>query len=162
MLKNILQKIARGIAPSYIQELEQKASDADAKISQRVAAIISQMDPLEPAMKLFNGIFSEDFQKPEQNMDARSRLQFLMWAYQQHTDPSFIHMIEWIMNTAGNQMTRHKPVDRDNATEILMYGRSQISNMILLKKEIGRLSSLYEDMLQKNKQVYVDEGTTVE
>lgn len=147
MFKKFCIKVGRFLASEYISGLEARAKDVEMKVNLRVAEYISKMDPFEPLMKQFHGVFSEEYEHPEDNLDDRSKLGFMMWAYQQKTDPSFRFMVEWIMNTQGNASLK-----RGNPTpETILYGRSQISNMILFRKEVGRLSLLYEEILEKNK-----------
>lgn len=165
MFKKLSKQLAVFLAPSYFKEIEErvlkaeeKALTAEERANQRLVQTLAQMDPLEPAMKEFHGIFSKEFEKPEQKLDERSYLGFIMWAYQQKTDPHFNYMIDWIMNSAGNETIKRAPITEART----QYGRAQISNMVLFRKEIGRLSSLYEEKLEKNKDVYKENGSTVD
>lgn len=131
----------------YIQEIEKREKNLESTINQRVAETLSKMDPFEPLLKEFHGAFNREFERVEDNLDERSRINMAMWAYAQYRDPFFIRMIEWVMNGAGNETLK-----RAAPTEIrLMYGRAQISTMVLLRDEIKRLSGVYEEIIEKNK-----------
>lgn len=138
-IKEIRIKIARWLASEYFEE-------ADNRVSQRVASTIAKMDPFEPILKEFHGVFSKEYERPEDKLDERSQINMKMWGYRMHTDPCFKYMTEWIMNTHANEILKHAPV----TPERILYGRAQISTMILFVKEVGRLASLYEDLLEKN------------
>lgn len=140
------------------EKYEKAAAHLDEKVSQRVAVIVSKMDPFEPLMKQFHGIFSEEFERPEENLDAAGQLRMAMWGYQQSTDPAFRHLTDWIMNSQGNETLKRAPV----TVERTLYGRAQISGMILFVKEVKRLSAIYEDMLAKQKIEVFDETLAVE
>lgn len=139
----------------YARNLEKEVEE---RTGQRVAETLSKMDPFEPAMKLFHGIFSEEFEHPEEKLDAAGQLRLTMWAYQQSTDPAFRHMTEWVMNSAGNETVKRAPVTVERG----LYGRAQIASMVLFVKEIGRLGGIYEDYLAKQKVETFDEHITVE
>lgn len=158
MFKNFSIKIANIIAPEYIRKLEERAQDAELKVNKRVAEVILNIDPFDILRKEFHGIFSEEFEHPEEKLDERSKLGMMMWAYQQKHDPHFKHMVDWIMNSAGNETLKRAPITTDR----VQYGRAQISTMVLYRKEIGRLSSLYEEILEKNKPQGFDSTVTVE
>lgn len=55
------------------------------------------------------------------------------------------------MNSQGNAMIRAPARTNDERGEILLWGKAQIASMILFVKEVGRLSLLYEDILEKQK-----------
>lgn len=138
--QEIRNKIARFIAPDYFR-------DFDERVNQRVAVAISRMDSFEPLMKEFHGVFSKEYQRPEEQLNTQSQIQMKMWGYQQSKDPSFKYLTEWIMNVQSNETLKRAPV----TPERIMYGRAQVSCMILFVKEIGRLALLYEEILEKNK-----------
>lgn len=140
---------------AYARRLD---NEVEERIGQRVAEIMSKMDPFQPAMKLFHGIFSEEFEHPEENLDAAGQLRLTMWAYQQSTDPAFKHMTHWVMNSAGNETIKRAPVTVERG----LYGRAQIASMVLFVKEIQRLANVYADMLDKQKLETFDEHVTVE
>jgi len=81
-----------------------------------------------------------------------------MWAYQQHNDPNFEYLNAWIADHFANDMLRHAAVTPDR----ILYGRAQISFTELWRREIGRLSLLYEDLLEKNKVQKFDSSKAVE
>lgn len=139
-------------------ELDSREREIDEAIAQRVAEIVSKMDPFEPAMKLFHGIFSDEFEHPEDKLAPDGHLQLTMWAYQQSTDPAFKHLTEWVMNSAGNETVKRAPV----TVERTLYGRAQIASMVLFVKEVNRLGAIYEDLLDKQKLQTFDEHITVE
>lgn len=118
---------------------EMKMRDLDMEVNRRVAKIFSEMDPFEPLMREFHGIFSEEFEHPEDNLDYPSALRLYMWGWQQETDPHFQHLMNWIMNTQANETLKHAPVNTDR----ILYGRAQLSTMLLFKKEVKRLSNQY-------------------
>lgn len=150
-IRSIREKIARFIAPELSKSI-------DNEINQRTALIISKMDPFEPLLREFHGVFSEEFDHPEENLDERDRIGMMMWGYQQKNDRFFKYMTDWIMNTQGNETLKKAPVTTDR----ILYGRAQLSTMILFKKEIGRLSSLYEDELAKRHPEGFDENLPIE
>lgn len=151
MFKKLRLKIARFLASDYI-------ADEDNRVNQRVAQTISQMDPFEPLLREYKGVFSEEFEKPEQKLDSRGQMGLTMWAYQQKDDIHFKYLTEWIMNSAGNETIKRAPITNERT----QYGRAQIANMVLLKREIGRLSSIYEEMLEKKNPQNFDETSTVD
>lgn len=158
MFKKFCIKVGRFLASEYISDVEARAKDFELKVNQRVAEYIGHMDPFQPLMKEFHGIFSDEFEHPEEKLDDRSRIGFLMWAYQQKSDPSFRFMTEWIMNSQANETLKRAPV----TPERIQYGRAQISTVILFKREIGRLALLYEEILAKQKGEDIDIGLGVE
>lgn len=146
-MKEIKRKVARFLDPEHYGDVEKSKADFDLSVNQRVAKVISEMDPFEPLMKEFHGIFSAEWTRPEEKLNEPGQLSMKMWAYSQHHDPHFRHMTDWIMNTQANETLKRAPVTPDR----ILYGRAQISAIILFVKEIGRLSSLYEEILEKNK-----------
>lgn len=119
-------------------------------IDRRVAEFIFKMDPYEPLLRMFNGTFSSMYAHPEDNLSEPSKMKMMMLGYQLNDDPSFKHLVNWTMNTHGNQVVHQKGVTRENALDVINYGKSAISNMILLTREVGRLSSLYKEIIGKN------------
>lgn len=148
MFKNFRKKVAILLSSETFDDFEKQ-------VDGRVADLMLKFDPFEFLMKEFHGIFSEDFERPEERLDERSVLNLTMWAYKQKEDPSFTYLLEWIMNTQGNETLRHAPVTTDR----ILYGRAQLSTMLLFKKEIGRLSLLYEEKLKTDKVVFDPYGT---
>lgn len=143
-LKNLRRKFAHVVCPRYIEEV-------DERVNQRVAQVLAQMDPFEPLLKHFHGVFSGEFTRSEENLDERSALQLMMLGYRLKNDISFKYLTEWIMNSQGNAMIRAPARTNDERGEILLWGKAQIASMILFVKEVGRLSLLYEDILEKQK-----------
>ncbi len=129
-MKKIRKKIADFIYPEQINEA-----------NLRVAKILANMDPLEPVLKMFHGVFSEEYERPEDRLDDRSKMNLMMWAHQMYKDPSFKYVTDWICNTFGNETMKRAPI----SAERTQYGRAQISTMILFRKEIKRLSNLFEE-----------------
>lgn len=164
MVEKLRKRIAVWLAPEYKMEaqvLRAINKDWEKKINQRVAKIISELDPVDLLMKEYNGIFSKDFDRAEERLDERSRIEMYMWGWRQKHDPCFEHMVNWIMDSAGNETMKGKILD-ENFKSRMLYGRAQISNMILLKKEVGRLSSLYEEILEEKKGKEFDSSVGVE
>ncbi len=133
MWSTIRKKIADFIYPEQIDEA-----------NLRVAKIIAGMDPWEPVLKLFHGVFSEEYERPEDNLDARSQMSLYMWANHAYKDPGFKYVTDWICNTFGNETLKRAPI----SAERTQYGRAQISSIILFKKEMKRLSNLYEESIK--------------
>ena len=139
MLKDFRKKLAIFLSPEYGKEI-------DMVVDQRVAEVLLRMDPLEPLIREYHGIFSEYFTQPDEKLDDQSRLRLSMWAYKEKHDVEAKYFSEWIMNTAGNAyigLTNPKP-------ETTAYFRAQIANEMLRKKEIGRLSLYYEEKIKRN------------
>lgn len=147
---NIRKQIANLIYPEGVNE-----------VNLRVAKIMNSTDPLEPVLKMYHGVFSEEYERAEDILDERSKFNMKMWAWQTYKDPSFKYLTDWIMNTFGNETLKRVPInDEKLASQRLWYGRAQLATMILFKKEVKRLSSLYEDMTKPKEEF--DEHTTVE
>jgi hypothetical protein len=125
-------------------------------VNLRVAEIINMTDPLDPVLKLFHGIFSEEYERVEDKLDKRSQLNLKMWAHQTYKDPGFKYVTDFVMNQAANETIKRAPI----TVERVQYGRAQIANMILFKREIQRLSNLYEEMLKRPEEF--DEHATIE
>jgi len=155
MVEQLKTRIVRWLAKDYVKSLE---VSHETKMNQRVAKIIADMDPFEPLMNEFHGIFSEEFTAPEDNLDYPGQLRLYMWGWQQHTDPHFHHLMNWIMNTQGNETLKHAPVTTDR----ILYGRAQLSTMLLFKKEVERLSNHYLEEKAKLEGTTYDETLVVE
>jgi hypothetical protein len=155
MLSDFRKKLAQFVAPEPFAELaecekraEEKMASVDIMVNQRVASLMAHMDPFEPLMKMYNGIFSQEWERPEDKLDERSKLNMRMWAYSQARDPCFKYLTDWIANTQGNATLK-----KGNPTpDTILYGRAQISTVMLYKREIGRLSQAYEELLNKDKE----------
>ena len=131
---NIRKKLANFLYPEGVQE-----------VNLRVAEIINKTDPLDPVLKLFHGIFSEEFARPEDNLDKKSQINMKMFANRTINDPSFTYLTDWVMNQAGCETIKRAPI----TVERVQYGRAQIANMLLFKRELERLSNLYKEMLKQ-------------
>lgn len=141
----IRKKISNWIYPEGMTE-----------VNLRVAEIINKTDPLEPVMKLFHGIFSEEYERPEDSLDKRSQLNMEMFANRTIKDPSFTYLTDWVMNVAGNECLKRAPI----SAERTQYARAQIANMLLFKRELQRLSNLYEEMLKPEQEF--DKNVTID
>lgn len=155
MIKKLRIQLARLLARDYLV-------DVDNRVNQRVADMILKMDPFEQIMKKFHGIFSEEFERVEQKLSDQDRIRLSMWAYHEKEDPSFRYFSDWIMNSLGNQTFKSSARSNKELGEVLMYGKAGIAAMLLYKKEIGRLSSLYEEILQKKNEGNFDSVISVE
>lgn len=160
MIKRLRAKLARLISPELINNLEvqiqaekTRAQEVELSVNQRVAEIISKMDPLEPLLKEFHGVFSREYERPEDMLNPQGQFLMESWGYSQADDPSFKYLTDWIMNVHANETLRHAPVTTDR----ILYGRAQLAVMLLYKNEVQRLSQKYKDRLDKNKPVAFDE-----
>lgn len=162
MVEGLKKKIARWLTKDYVVSLEAEHAKrllaVDMDVNVRVAKIISEMDVFEPLMKKYHGVFSEDLEHPEERLDYPSRLQLYMWGWQQKTDPSFMFITNWIMNTQGNETLKHAPVTTDR----ILYGRAQLSTMLLFRNEVERLSNLYQEDKLRREGVTYDVTVAVE
>lgn len=161
MFKKVRKTIAYWISKEIKAEnfdLRKIADEAQMKADQKYAHLVLSMDPFEPVMKQFHGIFSDEYEHVEENLDVKSRFMLISLGYQLRDDPSFKHLAQWVMNTQGNQTLKRSPV----TTETLIYGRAQISSMLSFVKEIGRLASLYEEEIDKDKKNEFDSNLSVE
>lgn len=159
MFKNIRKKIAELIAPEYVQEIEDMSKQMDGieeRVNQRIAKVLLDMDPFEPFMRKYHGVFSEQFEHPEDKLDAKGQLLMKSWGYQQRNDPSFKFMTEWMLNTQGNNTLRKAKIDHE-----WFFGRACIVSIELFVRETGRLAGLYEELIEKDKNQF-DENLTVE
>ncbi len=158
MLEKIRLTIAAWLFKRELDGILLRQKQLDAEVGKRVADVLAQMDPFEPLMRAMRGIFSSEFEHPEQKLDPKSWLGFTMWAYQQKNDPHFNFLMDWIIDTQANATLK-----RGNPTpDAILYGRAQISAPILIKKEVSRLASVYEEYLRKQKGEEFDAELTVE
>lgn len=158
MVDTFKTKILKFFAHDYFEHLQRKERDVDREINMRVAQTILKMDPFEPILKEFHGVFSERFEKVEENLSTRDQIQMAMWAWGQGKDPFMDRMIKWVMDTAGNEMIKSPARTNEDRAQILMWGKAQIANMVLFRKEIGRLSVLYEEILKERNGKEFDDG----
>jgi hypothetical protein len=140
MVETLKNKIFGFFFRKQINDLQK---EINYETNRRVAEYISKMDPLEPLMKQQSVIFSDEFERVEDQLDANSKITMAMWAYGQKRDPCMKRMMDWVCNTVGNETIKRAPI----TAERTQYGRAQIANIVLLKKEIGRLSLIYEEKL---------------
>src|SRR5438034_652296 len=75
MFNKIRQYIAIGIAPEYFRELENRAQTAQLRADQRLAKALTDIDPFELVLKRYNGVFTKEYQRPEESLDAKGQLQ---------------------------------------------------------------------------------------
>ena len=125
--------------------LATREANITSEVNQRVAQTLAQMDPFEPLLKEFHGIFSEEHERVEDPLDERGQLQMKVWGWQNAESPAFKRMTEWVMNTGANETLKRAAV----TPERILYGRAQISGMILFVREVERLSEAYKDMLKQ-------------
>lgn len=147
MWASLKEVLKHWLFADWSKSLIERQNQLTAEVNQRVADALTQMDPFEPLMKKFHGIFTEDYEHPEEKLDPQSVLRLSMWAYQQKTDPQFNFLMDWIENTQANATLKR----RNPTPETILYGRAAVAAPILLRKEVGRLGLLYEDMLAKQK-----------
>lgn len=156
MFKNLRKKFACFVSPEYKEEVDEilikgmfqhreAMEKTEQEVGRRVAEALLKVDPFELVLRDFHGVFSQDFEKMEEPLNDQSKLRLSMWAYQQKTDSEANFFSDWIMNTAGNALFK---LTNPNM-ERLSYYRAQIANEITRKKEIGRLSLYYEEIIKK-------------
>lgn len=149
MFKNLRSKVAEWIAPhdwAGVLEVQKSADSISEQVNQRVAEIVSKMDPFEPFFRKYNVIFSREYSRVEDKLNEQSRIQLFQWAYGLHRDPSFIHLADWIRNTQGNATLRKAKNDNE-----WFYGRAAVTVMTSFVDEVGRLSSRYEELIAKDR-----------
>ena len=149
-------RIARFLAPSEFEELEKQKQLVDERVNQRVADFLLKMDPFEPLMRKYNVIFSDEWTHPEDKLADRDRLGLFMWAYAANKDPHFVHVMDWIRNTQGNNTLR-----KGKHADEWLYGRASIATITLLIEEVGRLASKYEEYVS-NRDAEFDKNLVVE
>jgi len=160
MFKHIRKNIALLISPEISQEIKDAVrygDDAENRANQRLAKTLLDMDPFEPALKRFHGVFGEEFEHPEEKLDERGQMLLKTLGYQLKSDISFKYLTEWILNTQGNNTLRKARTDYE-----LFYGRACIVNIELFVKEIGRLAGLYEEDMAKRGNTDFDQNLTIE
>lgn len=148
-MSDIRTRLAKWIAPEYSRSV-------DFQVGQRVAEIMTKMDPFEPLMRQFNGVFGEEFEHPEDGLDTKGQLMLRTLGYQLSDDPSFKYLMNWVMNSQGNETIKRAPV----TIERILYGRAQISSTLTIVNELRRLGEAYKDML--GRQEDFDESLTIE
>lgn len=158
MVDTFKTKLARFLVPGIFQELEERERAINDTVNQRVAGVLAKSDPFEPLLKEFHGIFSEEYEKPEDQLNPVSEMQLKMWAYAQRSDPSFKYMMDWLANKQGNHTLRQPYL----TPETILYGRALITNVTLIKKEVKRLALSWEDHLREMRGESFDSNLTVE
>lgn len=156
MIKNLRSRIAKRLSPEYEQELVQREKKIQQEVDQRVAEALSKMDPFEPFLRKYHGIFSEEFVKPEDNLGQISKIKLYAWAYTNRGDPSFIHLTNWIQNVQGNNTLRKAKSDYE-----WFFGRCAIVMVELYVKEVSRLARLYEEVVLRKEEMF-DSNLTAE
>lgn len=146
-------KLAKKLLKKYEEHDERKAREI---ASQRIAVILSKMDPLEPLLKEYFGVFSEQYEHPEERLNERGQLSMMMMGFQLMDDPSFEYMCRYVMDNAGNDIIKAT----NPSMERLTYSRAQIATMLLVKKEVKRLGELYKQRIKKTDPEDFDEHIT--
>lgn len=142
-------------AVGYAEQLREKDQLITETVNQRVADIITQMDPFEPLMRKYHGVFSKQYTRPEDKLDEPSRIRLFMWAYGMENDASFKHLTDWIANTQGNATIRKASNDHE-----WFYGRASLAVILLFLEEVSRLASYYKAILAKRNREF-DESSVV-
>lgn len=147
------ERIAQWLAPErsrwldgFQKELFEKEKDIEMRVNIRVADIIMKMDPWEPLLKKYNVVFSQEYEKPEDNLNPQSQIAFFMWAHGIAEDPHFKHLMEWYVNKQGNNTLRKGTNDNE-----WFFGRAVVATISLLVREVGRLSARYSEVLENRK-----------
>ncbi len=147
----LVERFAQWLAPerearlnSRVAEFQKRERDFEMLVNNRVADIVMKMDPWEPLLKKYNIVFSDEWQRPEDNLDAQSQHILFQWAYGIKNDTSFNHLINYFLNTQGNNTVRRASNDNE-----WFFGRAAIATLLLFREELGRLGSHYEERLTK-------------
>ena len=157
--KEFRHSIAAWIAPERAQALRvygEKLAKAEEIINQRVAMALMQMDPFEPFMKKYHGIFSKEYERVEDKLDEPSQIHLFTWAYGIKDSPEFKYLTDWILNTQGNNTVRRAKTEFE-----WFYGRAAIATIMLFIDEVSRLASKYQDILARKDQEF-NSNVTVE
>lgn len=161
MIQKVRKTIAYWISPELKREKEELvkiAREAQGKADRKFAELVFKMDPFEPIMRQFHGVFSSQYEHPEDNLNPQSQFILKSFGYKVRDDPGFKFITEWIMNTQGNEtLKRSTPTP-----ERILYGRAQISGILAFVNEIGRLASLYEEDIEKKQRGDFDGELSVE
>lgn len=162
---SIKEKIARWLVPGIFETYEialetsnknavlwkKEAEDAQFESNRRYAKLVAEMDPFEALFSKLSIVFSKEFTKPGDDLDDPSLMRLAIWAYKENNDPQFNYLLDWIINSHGNETFKSPAKTKEELADRMLYGKAQISSMKLLKKEVGRLSSIYEEYLKKLK-----------
>lgn len=143
--------------------LDVREKNIQNEVNQRVAVVLSRMDPYEMVMREFDGVFGESFERPEERLDQRSVHNLQQMGYTIADDPSFLYLCSWIMNSQANEtFLRSSVPDEKTAMMKLMYGRAQVGGILAFRKEIRRLSEAYKDRLNGNQPEEFDSALSTE
>lgn len=151
---DILKKI---VFRREYEKLAERERGMTNEVNRRVADVLTKIDPFERVMKEFHGVFGEEMERAEEALDEQGRILMLTWGYQNADHPAFKRLTSWIMNTQGNETLKRAAV----TPERILYGRAQISSVLLFVKEVKRLSEAYKDMIGRKGEQF-DKTITVE
>lgn len=151
MFKSLRRKIASVIASEYITELETvkhvSEIESNNEVNRRVAEALTKMDVLHVLLKDTHATFSKEYERPEDKLNPQGRLSMEMWGYTQFKDPNFDYLLDWIIDTFANNTLRKA----DITPERILYGRAQIVATELIRQEVRRLCTAYEDRMEMHK-----------
>lgn len=151
MLTSIRFWLVEFIAPDYA-DMVKGVGD------RRYAALAAELNPWDIVLQDFNGVFSVEYDRPEDALDGAQQMTLEQWAWMQAKAPHFNYLIEWIMNTNANQTLKRAT----NPGNSILYCRALLAAMVLFRKEVRRLASKYEDRLKKDKVEDFSPAITVE
>lgn len=158
MLNKLRLKLGKYLLSDYVRDLEEREKYIPNKVNQKVVEEMNKINVLDYVLKDNFRTFSKEYERPEDKLNPQGQLSMKMWGYTQSKDPNFEYLMAWIMDMHSNEMLRHGAV----TPERILYGRAQLSVSELIKKEVTRLSNLYEDILKKRNPEDFDENISVE
>ena len=164
MWVDLRYKLAKIIAPELvakIDELEERTNAVEQDVNQRIARAVLSIDPIAELLKEFHGVFTETLERPEDKLTRASQIEMSMMGWRVIKDPMFNYFMDWIMNTHANAAFKSKIGTNEQIIQNNMYARAQVSVSLLLKRELGRLSRRYEELLAKG-QAEFNSATSVE
>lgn len=138
----MIKKLRDILFASEFADLQKQREGLEMEVNRRVADYLAKMDPFEPLLRKYNVIFSEEYDKPEANLNSQSQFQMFSWAYAQVTDPSYRHLMNWLRNKQGNATLQKGTHDGH-----YLYGRAAVATITLLVEEVSRLASRYKDIM---------------
>lgn len=151
-------ELERDLLQRRREVLTSQEGEIENTVNQRVASTLMRIDPFKPVLDKYGGAFGEDFQRPEENLNEQGQMLMFMWGYAQIKDPSFLHFIQWILNTEGNAM-----VKKGNPTpETILYSRAMIAAPLLMRREVKRLAGRYAEIMAERGGGDFDPVLTVE
>ena len=74
-----MQKVVDWLMRHEREKLAERERTIDMEVNQRVAHVLASMDPFEPLLKEFHGIFSEEHERVEDPLDEKGQLQMRVW-----------------------------------------------------------------------------------